>query len=130
MARPDTRPLSAAQKRIWTSLRIIAVGRDVDLRTLGFAAGTPETTTGDYVRLLVRSGHCVVAKNGGRKRGNVSLYGLKLNTGPLAPYRIFDAVLDPNSGERHAIPPRAISRRQALRVPLGEATCDIQGVAA
>lgn len=113
--RPD------AISRIWTALRII-VG-DIDIAMLAMAAGAPETSTADYVRLLVRSGFMSVSRSANGRIGTRALYRLTRNTGPLPPRRAITLMADPNTGLTYPLPHRTTPRsRKRLALTLrGEA---------
>ncbi len=120
----DPRTLPRTQQRIWKALRVMR--RDIDIPFLAMTAAAPESSTGDYVRLLVRAGYVAIEHEGGRRIGNISRYRLARDSGPQAPVRAITVMFDPNDGATYALPLRRTARPAASRTPvwiepLGEA---------
>lgn len=105
---PDPRRMPRTQQRVWRALRVLK--RDLDIPHLALVASAPETSTGDYIRLLVRAGYLIVVHNGGRHTGNITKYRLVRDTGPLAPRRALTVMLDPNTDEVFDLPHRHTPR--------------------
>ena len=122
---PHFKPLTPkrpdAISRIWTALRIMT--GDIDIAMLALAAGAPETSTGDYVRLLLRSGFMAVSKPANGRIGRRARYRLVRNSGPLPPRRAITVMADPNSGLTYPLPHRTTprSRKRLALTFTGEA---------
>jgi hypothetical protein len=94
--------------RIWSAMRIMP--RDIDIPVLAMTASAPESSTGDYVRLLVRAGYVTVTRCGNARKGTRSIYRLVRNSGPKAPRRAINVMADPNDGAIYDLPHRTTPR--------------------
>lgn len=113
--RPDT------ISRIWKALRIVR--GEIDIAMLAMTAGAPESSTADYVRLLVRSGFMTVSTTGNARSGARTRYILTRDSGPLPPRRAITVMADANTGLTYDLPHRTTPRsRKRLALQLvGEA---------
>jgi hypothetical protein len=107
-----------AVQRVWSAIRVQR--RELDIPTLAMLARAPETSTGDYVRLLVRSGYLIVVRHGQGKSGSRTVYQLARDTGPLAPRRCITVMQDANTLATFDLPLRRVVRRRVNLVPLAE----------
>lgn len=131
MARFDLDRLTPKRRdtidRIWSALRVMC-RHDIEIAVLAMSAGAPESSTADYVRLLVRSGFMSVSRPANGKSGHRTTYRLVRNSGPKAPRRAISVMADANSGECYALPHRTTPRSNK-RLTLGSALVK-QGVQA
>ena len=88
--------------RIWTALRVLVT--DVDIRMLAMAARAPETSTADYIRLLVRADYVRVISYANGRRGALTKYRLVRNSGAKAPRRAISVMFDANDGATYPLP--------------------------
>ena len=106
--------------RIWSALRVLQ--RDVDIRELAMTAGAPESSTGDYVRLLVRADYVRVISYANGRRGALTKYRLVRNSGAKAPRRAISVIFDANDGATYPLPHR--------HTPRGKISLRFEGIAA
>lgn len=95
-----------ATQRIWSAIRIIRT--NLDAGAVAMTARTAETTAIDYIRILVRGGYLAISRDANGKTGQRNVYRLMRDTGPTAPRRCMDFIIDGNSGDVVAL--RAHSR--------------------
>lgn len=105
-ANPPTR------QRIWRALR---VQKTCDPIILAMAAGAPETSAREYLRLLVRGGYARIITRGNGRTGRLNKYQLVRDTGPRAPRRVFDFLQDENTSEMFPLTKAQSTRRPALQ---------------
>lgn len=98
-------------QRIWSALRIQK--RNIEIPTLAMIARAPESSTADYVRILIRSGYLSITARA--RPGRVNAHRLERDTGPLAPRRAITVMYDHNTHEVFELPIRRNTRRTAKR---------------
>ncbi len=109
MALPSPIP---TRQRIWKALRVQKI---CDAHILAAAAAAPETSTREYLGLLVRAGYVVVIQHGNGRVGRLTRYQLLNDSGPRAPKRVFDFMQDGNTQQMIALVTRQNNRRAAYR---------------
>lgn len=82
---------------------------------LAMAAGAPETTAREFLRLLVRGGYVRITSRGNGRTGRLNKYQLVRDTGPRAPRRVFDFLQDENTQEMFPLAKAQSTRRPALQ---------------
>lgn len=109
---PVISPRPITRQRIWRALR---VQKTCDPIILAMAAGAPETSAREFLRLLVRGGYVRITSRGNGRTGRLSKYQLVRDTGPRAPQRVFDFLQDQNTQEMFPLAKAQNNRRPALK---------------
>lgn len=114
---PEMNLRISTRQRLWKALR---VQKACDPVILAMAAGVPVPAAREYLGILVRGGYARVTSRGNGRTGRLNKYQLVRDTGPRAPRRVAQGLLDENSGETVALAQAQQTRRPALKKPASD----------
>lgn len=98
--------------RIWETLRAVKEARAEDI---ALKCKVPLTTTRDAIALLRRGGYVEIVARGNRRPGEANRFRLVRDTGPVAPRRCFDTLIDGNTHKVHKLEPAQPNGQRAVQ---------------